>query len=57
MSEVDRYLDEMFDRLAGTGSAGRRALAETEDHLRASAAAGMAEPRHSRSTTVHSART
>ena len=36
--DVDRYLDEMFDRLAGTGAAGRRALAETEDHLRASVA-------------------
>jgi hypothetical protein len=43
MSDIDRYLDELFDRLAGTGSAGRRALAETEDHLRASVAAGMAE--------------
>lgn len=43
MSEVERYLDEMFDRLAGTGAAGRRALAETEDHLRAAMAAGLAE--------------
>ena len=43
MSEVERYLDEMFDRLAGTGAAGRRALAETEDHLRAAVAAGLAE--------------
>jgi hypothetical protein len=34
---VDRYLDELFDRLAGTGHAGRRALAEAEDHLRAAA--------------------
>jgi hypothetical protein len=42
MSEVERYLDEMFDRLAGTGAAGRRALAETEDHLRAAVAAGLA---------------
>jgi hypothetical protein len=33
--ETDRYLDEMFDRLAGTGGAGRRALVEAEDHLRA----------------------
>ena len=30
---VDRYLDALFDRLAGTGAAGRRALAEAEDHL------------------------
>jgi hypothetical protein len=42
MSEVDRYLDEMFDRLAGTGAAGRRALAEAEDHLRAAVADGLA---------------
>jgi hypothetical protein len=41
VSEIERYLDELFDRLAGTGAAGRRALAEAEDHLRASAAAGM----------------
>ncbi|MET7418642.1 hypothetical protein [Dactylosporangium sp. NPDC005555] len=26
-SAVDRYLDEMFDRLSGTGAAGRRLLA------------------------------
>ncbi|MEV0217523.1 permease prefix domain 1-containing protein [Micromonospora sp. NPDC050695] len=32
--DVDRHLDEMFNRLAGTGAAGRRALAEVEDHLR-----------------------
>lgn len=43
MSEVDRYLDEMFDRLAGTGAAGRRALTETEDHLRAAASDGTAQ--------------
>lgn len=30
---VEHYLDEMFDRLAGTGAAGRRMLAETESHL------------------------
>ena len=35
---VDRYLDDLFDRLAGTGGIGRRALAETEDHLRTAAA-------------------
>ncbi|MGE5828151.1 MAG: hypothetical protein ACM30G_07250 [Micromonosporaceae bacterium] len=34
MSDVDRYLDGMFDRLSGTGAAGRRALTEVEDHLR-----------------------
>jgi MYXO-CTERM domain-containing protein len=39
---VDRALDELFDRLAGTGGAGRRALAETEDHLRAAVAEGVA---------------
>lgn len=36
---VDRCLDELFDELAGTGAAGRRALAEAEDHLRSAAAA------------------
>jgi hypothetical protein len=30
---VEDYLDRLFDRLAGTGYAGRRALAEAEDHL------------------------
>ncbi|WP_250006727.1 permease prefix domain 1-containing protein [Actinoplanes sp. M2I2] len=30
---VEQYLDEMFDRLAGTGAAGRRLLSETESHL------------------------
>lgn len=39
-SEVDRYLDTLFDGLAGTGSAGRRALAEIDDHLRAAVADG-----------------
>jgi hypothetical protein len=39
VSEIERYLDELFDRLAGQGAAGRRALAEAEDHLRAAAAA------------------
>ena len=42
MSEIERYLDELFDRMAGQGAAGRRALAEAEDHLRASAADAMA---------------
>jgi hypothetical protein len=40
---VDRYLDDLFDRLAGTGTAGRRALAEAEDHLRAAADHGEAQ--------------
>jgi hypothetical protein len=35
---VDSYLDEMFDQLAGTGAAGRRAVDEAQDHLRASVA-------------------
>jgi hypothetical protein len=30
---VEQYLDEMFDRLAGTGPTGRRMLAEAESHL------------------------
>jgi hypothetical protein len=29
----DELLDKLFDRLAGTGGTGRRALAEAEDHL------------------------
>jgi hypothetical protein len=41
MTHVERYLDELFDRLAGTGAAGRRALAEAEDHLHAAVAAGV----------------
>jgi len=39
---VERYLDDLFNRLAGTGMAGRRAIAEAEDHLRESVAARMA---------------
>jgi hypothetical protein len=39
---VERYLDELFDRLAGTGQAGRRSLVEAEDHLRSATAAGLA---------------
>ena len=42
MSEIERYLDELFDQLAGTGAAGRRALMEAEYHLRAAAAGAMA---------------
>jgi hypothetical protein len=39
---VERCLDELFDNLAGTGAAGRRALAEAEDHLRAAVDDGVA---------------
>jgi hypothetical protein len=39
---VDQYLDEMFILLAGTGAAGRRLLAETEEHLTEAAAEGRA---------------
>jgi hypothetical protein len=39
---VDRALDDLFDRLAGTGGAGRRALAEAEDHLRSEVTEGLA---------------
>jgi hypothetical protein len=39
---IDTYLDELFDRLAGSGTAGRRALAEAEDHLRSAAAEAVA---------------
>jgi hypothetical protein len=41
VSEIERHLDELFDRLAGTGAAGRRALMEAEYHLRAAAAEAM----------------
>jgi hypothetical protein len=41
-SPVERCLDELFDRLAGSGGAGRRALAEAEDHLRSAVADGVA---------------
>ena len=41
MSEIEWYLDELFDQLAGTGTAGRRALTEAEYHLRAVAAGAM----------------
>jgi hypothetical protein len=39
---VDEYLDRLFDLLAGTGAAGRRALGEVADHLQASTAADVA---------------
>jgi hypothetical protein len=42
MSEIEWYLDELFDQLTGTGAAGRRALMEAEYHLRATAADAMA---------------
>jgi hypothetical protein len=42
VNEIERYLDELFDRLAGQGPVGRRALAEAEDHLRAAAADAVA---------------
>jgi len=35
---VERYLDDLFDRLGGQGAAGRRMLDEAADHLRSSAA-------------------
>ena len=41
MSEIEWYLDELFDQLVGTGAAGRRALKEAEYHLRATAADAM----------------
>jgi hypothetical protein len=39
---VERYLDRLFDLMAGTGSAGRRTLVEVEDHLREAVADGAA---------------
>src|SRR5690348_4621953 len=39
---VERYLDTMFDRLTGTGAAGRRMLAEAENHLLTATAEGRA---------------
>lgn len=41
MSEIEWYLDELFDQLAGTGAAGRRAMMEAEYHLRAVATDAM----------------
>ncbi|RKF23653.1 permease prefix domain 1-containing protein [Micromonospora globbae] len=40
---VDQYLDELFDRLAGTGAAGRRMLAEAESHLLAATEDGLSQ--------------
>jgi hypothetical protein len=42
VSNVETFLDDLFDRLAGTGHNGRRALAEAEDHLRQATASGVA---------------
>jgi hypothetical protein len=39
---VDRFLDELFDKLAGTGADGRRSVAEAEDHLRSAVAESVA---------------
>jgi len=38
---IERYLDDLFDHLTGTGAAGRRALGEAEDHLLAATAEGQ----------------
>ncbi|MFI7075247.1 MULTISPECIES: permease prefix domain 1-containing protein [Micromonospora] len=38
---VEEYLDELFDKLAGTGAAGRRILAEAESHLLAAVENGL----------------
>jgi hypothetical protein len=38
---VERHLDAVFDALAGTGSVGRRSLAEIEDHLQAAVAESL----------------
>lgn len=40
---VERFLDELFDRLAGSGRAGRRSLAEAEDHLLAATESAIAD--------------
>jgi hypothetical protein len=39
---VEAWLDSAFDRLTGTGAAGRRLLAESEDHLRTAVDHGLA---------------
>lgn len=39
---VDACLDELFDKMAGTGAAGRRSVAEAEDHLRSAVAEAVA---------------
>jgi hypothetical protein len=40
---IDEFLDVAFAHLTGAAGAGRRALAEAEDHLRAAAAEGVAQ--------------
>ncbi|WP_446215378.1 hypothetical protein [Micromonospora sp. IBHARD004] len=42
-SPIDGYLDRLFDRLAGTGAAGRRTMVEAEDHLPSAVAQAVAE--------------
>jgi hypothetical protein len=39
---VERHLDELFNRLSGTGAAGRRSMSEAEEHLRDAMTAGLA---------------
>jgi hypothetical protein len=39
---VERHLDLLFDKLSGTGRAGRRTLSEAEDHLRSAVAESLA---------------
>lgn len=39
---VERYLDDLFDNLAGTGAAGRRSVSEADDHLRSAVADSVA---------------
>jgi HAAS len=41
-SPVEAYLDRLFDLLAGSGAAGRRALAEVSEHLREATDEGLA---------------
>ncbi|WP_433041765.1 permease prefix domain 1-containing protein [Dactylosporangium sp. CS-033363] len=42
MSEIDWYLDDLFNRLSGQGAAGRRMLEEAADHLHTAADAHVA---------------
>jgi hypothetical protein len=43
VSEIEQYLDELAERLAGTGDAGMRVLIESEAHLYAAADDAMAQ--------------
>jgi hypothetical protein len=45
MNDIDRHLDDLFDRMAGQGAVGRRMLAEAEEHLRTAAADAQARGR------------